>query len=213
MNMGDLSPLSRVECYQWVKFGTWVVILPDTWHNRARAWTDWVIASILWLGEIASLICSANLRVAAHKIIQVDPSIRHYVCCWNMKQPNNGGSLLYNCLHQERQIMEQPNNSSSLLYNCLHQERQIMKQPNNSGSLLYNCPHQEQQIWGFIPAVGIFLDGVIPSDLKIGIPVAALPVGWHCRVGARTVWPDVSILWLGEVERLISQVLSQCDSM
>ena len=41
------------------------------------------------------------------------------------------------------------------------------------------------------------------SDLKIGAPVATLPGSWHYRVSAGTGRPDVSILWLGEVESLI----------
>ena len=41
------------------------------------------------------------------------------------------------------------------------------------------------------------------SDLKIGTPVASLPGAWHYRVSAETGRPGVSILLLGEVERLI----------
>ena len=38
------------------------------------------------------------------------------------------------------------------------------------------------------------------SDLKLGTPVATLPGAWRYRVSARTGWPCVSILWLGEME-------------
>ena len=41
------------------------------------------------------------------------------------------------------------------------------------------------------------------SDLKIGTPVAILPDVWWYRVSAGAGWPDVSILWLGEMESLI----------
>ena len=41
------------------------------------------------------------------------------------------------------------------------------------------------------------------SDLKTGTPVAILPGGWHYKVSARTGWPGVSILWLGEMESWI----------
>ena len=41
------------------------------------------------------------------------------------------------------------------------------------------------------------------SDFKIGTPVATLPGAWRYRVNAGTGRPGVSILWLGEVERLI----------
>ena len=41
------------------------------------------------------------------------------------------------------------------------------------------------------------------SDFKIGSPVATLPGAWRYRVSAGTGRPGVSILWVGEVERLI----------
>ena len=47
-------------------------------------------------------------------------------------------------------------------------------------------------------------------DLKIGTPVAALPGAWSYRVSTRTGWPDVSILWLGEIE---SWICSFCLSV
>ena len=49
-------------------------------------------------------------------------------------------------------------------------------------------------------------------DLKIGTPVATLPGAWRYRVSAGTGWPDVSILWLGEMESLICNFVSQCGS-
>ena len=42
------------------------------------------------------------------------------------------------------------------------------------------------------------------SELKIGTAVAILPGAWRYRVSAGTGWPDVSILWLGAIEGLIS---------
>ena len=33
--------------------------------------------------------------------------------------------------------------------------------------------------------------------------MATLPGAWRCRVSARTGWPSVSILWLGEMESLV----------
>ena len=41
------------------------------------------------------------------------------------------------------------------------------------------------------------------SDLKIATPVATMPGAWRHRVSAGTGWPDVSTLWLSEVESLI----------
>ena len=48
-----------------------------------------------------------------------------------------------------------------------------------------------------------FLGSSHTSDLKFGTPVATLPGAWHYRVSTGTGRPGVSILWLGEVERLI----------
>ena len=42
------------------------------------------------------------------------------------------------------------------------------------------------------------------SDLKLCIPVATLPGAWRYRVSAGTDWSGVNILWLGEIESLIS---------
>ena len=50
---------------------------------------------------------------------------------------------------------------------------------------------------------GIFSGSSHTSDLKIGTPVATLPGAWRYRVSTGTGRPGVSILWLGEVERLI----------
>ena len=40
-------------------------------------------------------------------------------------------------------------------------------------------------------------------DLNIGTPVATLPGTSCCRISTGTGWPDVSILYLGEIESLI----------
>ena len=74
----------RVESYQWLK----------TWHSSgypARTWRYRISAgvSILWLGEVESLICNFCLSVAAHKIsVQICPWDT-LVCCWDVKQPTN----------------------------------------------------------------------------------------------------------------------------
>ena len=49
-------------------------------------------------------------------------------------------------------------------------------------------------------------------DLEIGTPVATVPGAWHYRVSTGVGWPGVSILCLGEVERVDLQLLSQCGS-
>ena len=43
--------------------------LPGAWRYRVSAGTDRPGASILWLGEVESLICSFYLSVAARKIV------------------------------------------------------------------------------------------------------------------------------------------------
>ena len=50
---------------------------------------------------------------------------------------------------------------------------------------------------------GIFSGSSHTSDLKIGTSVATLPDAWRYRVSTGTGRPGVSILRLGEVERLI----------
>ena len=50
---------------------------------------------------------------------------------------------------------------------------------------------------------GIFSGSSHTSDLKIGTPVATLPGAWRYGVSTGTGRPSVSILWLGEVDRLI----------
>ena len=71
--------------------------------------------------------------------------------------------------------------------------------------LVVRRPPRERKVPGSNPAcVGIFSGSSHTSDLKIGTPVAAtLPGAWRYRVSAGTGRPGVSILWLGEVERLI----------
>ena len=76
----------------------------------------------------------------------------------------------------------------------------------DTASLAYwlRRPPQEQTIPGLNPArARIFSGSSHTGDLKIGTPVATLPGAWHYRVSAGTGWPDVSIVWLGEVESLV----------
>ena len=70
--------------------------------------------------------------------------------------------------------------------------------------LVVRRPPQERKIPGLNPAcAGIFPGSSHTSDLKIGTPAATLPGTWRYRVSTWTGRPGVSILWLGEVERLI----------
>ena len=57
------SPISDL------KIGTPVATLPGAWSYRVSTGTGRPSVSILWLGEVESLICSFYLSVAARKII------------------------------------------------------------------------------------------------------------------------------------------------
>ena len=70
--------------------------------------------------------------------------------------------------------------------------------------LVVRHPPRQRKVPGSNPTCGrIFSGSSHTSDLKIGTPVATLPGAWHYRVSTGTGQPSVSILWLGEVERLI----------
>ena len=60
-----------------LKNGTPVATLPGTWCYRVSAGTFWPGVSILWLGEMESLVCNFYLSVAARKIVWADPSLRY----------------------------------------------------------------------------------------------------------------------------------------
>ena len=51
--------------------------LPGAWRYRVSAATGWPGVSLLWLGEVESLICSFYLNVAVSKIVWADPSLRY----------------------------------------------------------------------------------------------------------------------------------------
>ena len=75
---------------------------------------------------------------------------------------------------------------------------------NRHVGLVVRRPPRERKIPGSNPAcAGIFSGSSHTSDLKNGTPVATLPGAWRYRVSTGTGRPGVSILWLGEVERLI----------
>ena len=70
--------------------------------------------------------------------------------------------------------------------------------------LVVRRPPREWKVPGSNPAcAGIFSGSSHTSDLNIGTPVTTLPGAWRDRVSTGTGLPDVSILWLGEVESLI----------
>ena len=54
-----------------------VATLPGAWRYRVSTGTGRPGVSILWLGEMESLICSFYLSVAARKFVCADPSLRY----------------------------------------------------------------------------------------------------------------------------------------
>ena len=52
-----------------------VATLPGAWRYRVSAGAGWLGVSILWLGEVKSLVCNLCLSVAAHKIVRADLSL------------------------------------------------------------------------------------------------------------------------------------------
>ena len=63
--------------------------LPGAWRYRASAGTGRPDLSIVWLGDMESLICYFCLSVAARKIVWEDPSLRYTRMFWDVKQPTN----------------------------------------------------------------------------------------------------------------------------
>ena len=68
---------SRASYTSDLKIGTPVATLPGAWHYRVSAGTGRPGVSILWLGEVESLICNFYLSVATRKIVYADPSLRY----------------------------------------------------------------------------------------------------------------------------------------
>ena len=61
--------------------------------------------------------------------------------------------------------------------------------------------------FNFLFRFGSFSRSTHAGDLEIGSQVATLPGAWCYRVSARTDWPGVCTLWLGETESLILESL------
>ena len=53
------------------------VYLPGAWHYRVSTQTGWSGVSILWMGEVESLICNCYPSMAACKLVWADPSMRY----------------------------------------------------------------------------------------------------------------------------------------
>ena len=80
-----------------LKIGTPVATLPGAWRYRVSAGTGQPGVSMLWLGEMESLICNFYLSVAARKIEQIHPWDT-LACFWDVKQPTNKQTLLISSL-------------------------------------------------------------------------------------------------------------------
>ena len=76
------------------KIGTPVATLPGTWRYRVSAGTGRPGVSILWLGEVESLICSFYLSVAAYKLVRADPFLRYTRLLLGCKASNKQTYLL-----------------------------------------------------------------------------------------------------------------------
>ena len=71
-----------------LEIGTPVVILLSTWHYRVSAGAGWPGVSILWMGEIASMICNFSVWQHIQMCQQISPWDT-LVCCRDVKQPTN----------------------------------------------------------------------------------------------------------------------------
>ena len=60
-----------------LNIGTPVATLPGAWRYRISAGTGRPVVSILWLGEVESLIFNFYLSVASRKIVWADSSLRY----------------------------------------------------------------------------------------------------------------------------------------
>ena len=72
-----LRGFSRLSHTCHLEIGTPVASLPSAWHYRISAGTGCPSVSILWLGEVESLLCNFYLSVAVRKIVWADPSLRY----------------------------------------------------------------------------------------------------------------------------------------
>ena len=72
----------RLDFSKWshtsdLKIGSPVATLPGAWRYRVGTGTSWLSVSILWLGEVESLICNFCCSVAACTTVWADLSMIH----------------------------------------------------------------------------------------------------------------------------------------
>ena len=61
----------------WWRSHVTLAVLPGAWRYRVSAETDLPGVSILWLGEVESLICNFYLSVTARGVVGADLSLRY----------------------------------------------------------------------------------------------------------------------------------------
>ena len=74
LRRGDFSGSSHTSD---LKNDTPVATLPGAWRYRVSAATGWPGVSILWQGEVESLICNFSLSVAARTLAWADLFLRY----------------------------------------------------------------------------------------------------------------------------------------
>ena len=67
----------RVESYQWLKNWHSNCYLAKRLASLSQTLTGWPGVSILWLGEMESLVCNFYLSVSGRKIVWANPSLRY----------------------------------------------------------------------------------------------------------------------------------------
>ena len=67
LRLGHISGSSHTSDLK--KNGTPVATLPGAWRYRVSAGTGWPGDSILYVGEVESLICNFYLRLAERKLV------------------------------------------------------------------------------------------------------------------------------------------------
>ena len=95
-NIAPTPSFTQASCSSYLKIGTLV------------GWTGWPGVSILWLGEIASLIGSFHLSVTECVMVLADPSLSYFLYVVNKRErnkhsgrhffPRSFGSQLLYCL-------------------------------------------------------------------------------------------------------------------
>ena len=63
--------------------------LPGAWHYRVSTGTGWPGVSILWLGEVDSLICNFYLSMAAGRLSEQIRPWDTLASCWDIMQASN----------------------------------------------------------------------------------------------------------------------------